>query len=314
MKPRRRYHAPSIYYFDAVYRLGSIREAARSLDIASSAVSRQIQKLEYDLGVQLFERLPKGIVLTAAGESFAQHVRLVLQDSERVYSELEALQGLQRGHIEILSVEGPTVELLPNLLEDFKQRYPNVSIGIRIAGSNSIPNDIIEGKADIGIVFDLERHPDLYQVKMGTFHFGAVVTPDHPLASKAQVTYEDCLPFPLILSKSDLSMYQKLASLKGKLPTSCSIIESSSVALSRNLALKGMGIAFQTKIGIESDIEQCRLVHIPIINRVQLISELGLYVRAKRTLPVAVDFLVREMANEIERLSLKHNDANLASV
>lgn len=313
LKPRRRYHAPVIYYFEAVYRLGSIREAARSLHIASSAVSRQIQKLESDLGVQLFERLPKGLILTAAGESFAQHVRIVLQDTERVFSELEALQGLQRGHIEIISVEGPTVDLLPELIQRFKLRYPNVSVGISVSGSKSIPNEIIEGRADIGLVFDLQRNKELQQVQVGNFKFGAVVAPDHPLSEKNALSYEDCLPFPLILSKSQLSIHQQLLTLKERVSTKSSIIESSSVQLSRKFALKGMGIAFQTRIGIEEDILEGRLKHIPINNPSTIFSELGLYVRAQRSLPVAVDFLVREISHAIEQLTLEDSAANLAS-
>ncbi|WP_413700602.1 LysR family transcriptional regulator [Psychromonas sp. KJ10-10] len=310
MKSRRRYHAPVIYYFEAVYRLGSIREATRSLNIASSAVSRQIQKLEDDLGVQLFERLSKGIILTATGESFAKHVQMVLQDSQRVYSEIEALQGLQRGHVEIITVEGPTVDLLPELILRFKKRYPNVSVGISVAGSKSIANEIIEGRADIGLVFDLERYTELHQVQVNHFSLGAVVTPNHPLAEKPYVTYEECLAFPLILSKSDLSIHHRLAGLKERISSTHSIIESGSVELSRKLALKEMGICFQTKIGIEADIINKRLKHIPIHNPDLILSELGLYVRAKRSLPVAVDYLVRELAIEIEKLISLEADAD----
>ena len=68
MKHRKlRIHAPAILYFDKVRRCGSFREAARSLNVASSAVNRQILKLEEELGTPLFERLPSGLRLTAAG-------------------------------------------------------------------------------------------------------------------------------------------------------------------------------------------------------------------------------------------------------
>ena len=75
-----RIHAPALQYFDVVRRAGSIREGARRLNVASSAVNRQILKLEDEIGAALFERLPSGLRLTLAGEVLAQHVTIVLRD------------------------------------------------------------------------------------------------------------------------------------------------------------------------------------------------------------------------------------------
>ena len=104
----RRFHAPMIVYFDAIRRAGSVREAARRLNVASSAVNRQLLKLEEELGTPLFDRLPGGLKLTHAGATFARHAIEVLQDAERVRSELEAMQGLRSGHVEIAAVEALT--------------------------------------------------------------------------------------------------------------------------------------------------------------------------------------------------------------
>src|ERR1700722_18891995 len=100
-----RIHAPAIRYFDAVRKAGSIREAARGLNVASSAVNRQILKLEAELGSQLFERLPGGLKLSPAGEVFARHVAIVLRDAIRAESELNSLKGVKTGRVEIIAVE-----------------------------------------------------------------------------------------------------------------------------------------------------------------------------------------------------------------
>ncbi|MFC3125555.1 LysR family transcriptional regulator [Pseudoroseomonas globiformis] len=76
-------HAPAVPYFDAVLRAGSIREAARRLSVASSAVNRQVLTLEAELSANLFERLPAGLRLTAAGGVLAEHADTVLRDTER---------------------------------------------------------------------------------------------------------------------------------------------------------------------------------------------------------------------------------------
>ena len=82
----------SLRYFATVARRGSIREAAEELHVAQSALSRQIQKLEQEFGVPLFQRHARGVELTSAGEIFLRHARSSLRQTERVRSELDALK------------------------------------------------------------------------------------------------------------------------------------------------------------------------------------------------------------------------------
>ena len=74
MARRLKFHSVAVTYFDMVRRCESIREAARRLNVASSAVNRQILKLEDDIGAPLFDRLNSGLRLTPAGELFARHI------------------------------------------------------------------------------------------------------------------------------------------------------------------------------------------------------------------------------------------------
>ena len=76
--------------------LRSIREAARQLHLASSAVNRQLLQLEAQVGSPLFERMPGGLKMTAAGELFSRHVITVLQDERRLASELDMLKGIRQ--------------------------------------------------------------------------------------------------------------------------------------------------------------------------------------------------------------------------
>ena len=112
LKPSR-LHSNAVVYFDAVRRHGSIREAARQLNMASSAVNRQILKLEQDVGLPLFERLPGGVRLTAAGEAFARHSILVLQDAERFAAEINQLVGVHAGHVAVAAAEGICTSVMP---------------------------------------------------------------------------------------------------------------------------------------------------------------------------------------------------------
>ncbi|TWI56495.1 DNA-binding transcriptional LysR family regulator [Pseudomonas duriflava] len=295
-----RIHSSAIQYFDMVRRCRSIREAARRLNVASSAVNRQILKLEDELGAPLFERLPAGLQLTSAGEIFARHVIVVLQDAERVSSELDALAGLRTGHVEIATVEGLTADLLPSVLEALYIRYPRVTVGVVTLGSQAVPEAVLSGAADIGLAFALQRHADLQQMSVGHFRLGALVAPTHPLATRTEVSFATCAEYPLILAKPTLSIHQQLLPLLSRtILQRKPALETSSLELSRQLAKRGVGVAFQTRIGIEADLASGRLVHIPLNDNGPLFSDLGVYVRSSRHLPVAVDAFVRALCEAL---------------
>ncbi|MCD8521990.1 MAG: LysR family transcriptional regulator [Saccharospirillaceae bacterium] len=303
MKARKlRIHAPAIAYFDKVRRCGSFREAARSLNVASSAVNRQILKLEEELGAPLFERLPSGLRLTPAGEVFTRHVIAVMQDTERVSSELDALQGLRSGHVEIATVEGVTVDLLPAVIERMRALYPNVSVGVSSLGSTAIAAQISSGNADLGLAFALQRDNDLHQLVRGHFHLGAIMLPDHPLARHRRLSFATCAAHPLILAKEALSIAHLLRPAMNQSPQwGRAVVETSSVELAKKLALRGVGIAFQTRIGIEDELRRGQLVHVPLVHNQPVLSDLGLYTRSQRSLPVAVDAFARMLVDEIAR-------------
>lgn len=300
MSSKLRIHSPALRYFDMVRRCHSIREAARRLNVASSAVNRQILKLEDEIGAPLFERLPGGLRLTAAGEILARHVTVVLQDVERVRSELDALQGLRTGHVEIATVEAVTADLLPRVIKAMRERYPQVSIGVTLLGSKSIPEAVLAGDVDLGLAFALPRSAELQQLSVGHFSLGAIVAPEHPLASRHSVTFAQCAEHGLILAKSELSIHYLLAPLHQRLrQPPQAILESSSLELSRQLARRGLGVAFQTRIGIEADLAAGTLKHIPLADGGGVHSDLGLYVRRGRQLPLAVEALASQLDAEI---------------
>ena len=302
MVTRLRVHSPAVLYWDAVRRAGSIREAARRLYVASSAVNRQILKLEGEIGAPLFERLPGGLKLTAAGEVFARHAIVVLQDAERARSELDALKGLRTGHVEIATVEGVTTDLLPAVITRMREEFPNITLGIATLGSQAIPDTVTQGHADLGLAFALPRTTDLRQLTLGRFRLGAVVAPDHPLADRREVSVATCMQYPLILAKADLSVYHLMRPAIDRAGADFQgVVRSGSVELSKELARRGIGIAFQTRIGLETDLACQSLVHLPLNDAGAVYSDLGIYARAGRALPVAVDAFARLVGEEIAR-------------
>ncbi|CAB3795758.1 LysR family transcriptional regulator [Paraburkholderia fynbosensis] len=293
-------HARSLRYFDAIRRCGSIREAARQLHVASSAVNRQLLKLEAELGTPLFERLASGLALTAAGEVFARHVITVLQDARRFESEMDALRGIRRGEIGIVTVEGLNSSFLPDLVERMLARYPAIRFQVHTAGSATIARAILDGDADLGLAFSLPRTGDLQQLAVGRFQLGAIVAADHPLASETSVTFAQCARYPLILGNAQLSISGLLEPLiRHYAKPFQTVLESDSIELMRRMAARGRGVGFQTRLGLERDLADGTLAHIPLRSPRPLVSELGAYARAGRMLTPALDAFVRLLAEAL---------------
>ena len=293
-------HYRAIGYFEAVRRWGSIREAARRLGVAASAINRQILKFEVDVGLPLFERLPEGMKLTPAGEIFARHAVAVLQDEKRLASELEALKGLRRGEVSIISAESVNSAFLPRVISLMSVKYPRIELKIRTAGSNEIPAALIAGDADLGLAFSLTPNPALSQVAIGRFHLGAVMRPDHKLAAEPHVSFANCTAYKLVLPSSELSIFslleRQLRRFRSRLDVAA---EVNSLELMRNLTIELKAISFQASIGLEADLAAGRLVHIPLHGGSALTTELAAYVREGRPLPMALEAFLAIVRDEL---------------
>jgi DNA-binding transcriptional LysR family regulator len=293
-------HYRAIGYFEAVRRWGSIREAARRLDVAASAINRQILKFESDIGSKLFDRLPEGMKLTPAGEIFARHAIAVLQDEKRLAGEFDALRGLRRGEVSLIAVESLNASFLPGLVGRMAEKYPGIRLNIRTAGSNDIPAALVAGDADLGLAFSLGPHAELVQAAVGRFRLGAVMRADHGLAGERQITFTACAAHRLILPSPELSIHtlleRQLRRFRGRLDVQA---EVSSLELMRNLTFSLNAISFQGRIGLEADIEAGRLVHVPLHGGGAMVTELGMYVREGRALPAAAEMFMAMLRDEI---------------
>lgn len=306
-----RFHSPSIQYFHAVRRTGSIRAAARLLNVASSAVSRQILKLEQEVGSPLFERNARGLTLTTVGEMLARHVMNVLQDLDRFRSDVASLSGAWHGNVSIACIGSLTESVLPDLIASHRTRARRVSFTTEVMGSSDVLEALRRGEADIGIAIALRHPPDLRQVALKRFRLGALVAREHPLARRKTVTLAQCLAFPVIQALPELSIYHLLQPLIAQLSeTPEPAIQANSIDLMRELALRGVGVAFQTQLGIGRLSREAQLVFLPLDNAGSPVwSDLGIYVRAERTLPAFTESFLQELVRELGERERRENAA-----
>ncbi|SOY64209.1 Transcriptional regulator, LysR family protein [Cupriavidus taiwanensis] len=304
-------HAKSIRYFEAIARAGSIREAARKLHVDASAVNRQLLNLEDELGAALFDRLPTGLRLTEAGQLFSRHVLHVLQDEQCLLAELAKLQGVERGEVRVTAVEALNADFLPAVIETMARRHPKIRLTLRTQGSADIAAGLLAGDADVGIAFALAPHSDLQTVDSAEFRLGAVMAPSHPLARRRQVTVAECMAYPLILASPELALHSLFTPLLAGMEPAQPPIHTGSLDLMRQLAMRGIGIAFQTRIGLAGLCRAQTLAYVPLADKAPT-APMAIHVRAGRTLPPAVGAFLVIACDELRQL--RQEEAGAAAV
>ncbi|MGC5013021.1 LysR family transcriptional regulator [Streptosporangium sp. DT93] len=139
---------------DTVARTGSFTAAAAALDYTQSAVSRRIAVLEQRAGGPLFERLPRGVRLTPAGEALHHHARVVLNRLTRAEEELAGIHGGYRGRLRVGAFATANVALVPGALRAFREDFPDVELVPVEGPSRSLLRRMREGGLDVAVVSD----------------------------------------------------------------------------------------------------------------------------------------------------------------
>jgi DNA-binding transcriptional LysR family regulator len=302
--------SPFIRYFDEVARQGSIRRAADRLNVAPSAVNRQILKLEDELGAPLFERLPRGLRLTAAGEILVESVRRWQRDYGRARAQLEELRGLRRGHVTLAVVEGVIAEFLPDVLARFNRAYPLVSFAANVHGSEGVLRRLRAGEVEIGILFNPPLSPAIRIAQATRFRLGAVVPPGHPLTRRRAIKLRDCAEFPAIVSAEAVSLRAVLDAALAKAQVRLKpVAESNSIAVMKALARRGVGVAYLTPIDIALEMGAGDLVSVPLQDAAIPASILSVCVAAERRLSPAAALLVEHFGDTLAQLGGQRMEA-----
>jgi DNA-binding transcriptional LysR family regulator len=189
----------SLRYFLAVADAKSIRAASEQLHIAQSAVSRQIQQLEAEVGVPLLYRLPQGVELTAAGELFLRYARHTAQQMVRLKAEVKSAEKTRRRHVRVGAMISMTHHVLPIAISRFRETEPDTTFEVKLGNYAELVELVLAGEADIGIC----QHVPLMDGTRVLFsyeaHVRAVTHRSHPLARLKRVAPADLVSADIAL-------------------------------------------------------------------------------------------------------------------
>lgn len=278
-----------IRYFLEIARAASIREASERLNIAPSALSRQMRNLEESLGVTLFERRPRGMVLTPAGEVYARYAQVIALETDRVQSELEELQGLRRGRVRIYTVEGIVSDVLTEVIADFSAKLPGIGFKVVTSGTDDVIDAVREGQADVGISFHGQPDAAVRFVRRIRDPLVALVHPDHPLARRERMRFSELLPFRLGMPEPGFGIRRLIDDQCRRLGISVQPgLESNSIEALRGFARSGAGVTLMSSHSSMREVSMGLIRMVALDEPPLLQSTLDVGVLAGRRLPSAV--------------------------
>lgn len=186
-----------LHYFMAVCEELHFTKAAEKLGISQPTLSQQIRVLEDELGMPLFDRIGKKIVMTEAGTLLFTYATAMLNTLQNVKDAIKDLQEVQGGQIRVGIMPSDLDYRITQLVIDFHQKFPRVKL--TILASIDIMRQVLENEVDIGIGTNVESHDRLVIIPLRKEEYVVTVSKEHPWAQREAVTIAELKDLPLVM-------------------------------------------------------------------------------------------------------------------
>ncbi len=250
--------------FRVVAQMLSFHRAAAQLNYVQSSVSAQIQTLEEELGVKLFDRLGKRVVLTEVGQQLLQYAEKILTLTEEARTAIMAGDG-PKGILTISAPETLWTYRLPALLKRFRERFPHVQLQFRHFPSKELLQRVLDGSIDVAFVLDEPLQSTAIVVEpLVPEPLLVIAAPDSPLARLPEIAPLDLDGQQLLLTEAGCSyrnlFYRALSSDGIHANT---VLEFASVEAIKQCVMVDLGVAVLPTVVVEKEIAQGQLVALP---------------------------------------------------
>lgn len=246
--------------FFQVARLGSVSRAALALALSQPAVTLQVQALERAVGVDLFDRNGRRLLLSREGEVFYELARPLMEGLEGLDGAFrERLQALDAETLDIAAGSSTIVYLLPGIVEAFRERHPEVDLRLHHVGGEEGLDLLRSERVDFAVGSMLEVPADLEYAPAYNFEPMLILPPGHPLADKPTLRLEDLTPHGLILPPQRLTTYRMidLVFQRAHVPYTVALEVEGWEVIKQYVAM-GFGISIVTAICL-TDADRARL-------------------------------------------------------
>lgn len=267
----------------AVADTGSVTGAAERLGRSQPTLSRQVQRLEADLGTPLLERHPLGMQLTPAGERVSQFARERLAAEDALRAELREGASELRGVVRILASTTPGEYLVPQLVAGFSELHPAVRVEVEVADSAAVPGAVLDRRADVGFAGRANPDERLTHAPVVPDEIVLAVPGTHPLASHEAVPLSALAGERLIWredgSGTQRTFMEALAGAGYALPAGSSTASLGSTQAVVSAVQAGLGIGVVSHRAVVAhpgeQVVAVRLADVPIRRHLWLVYETG---------------------------------------
>jgi len=290
-------------YFMVVGKLGSIRKASEELNVSASAIDRQILRAEMDLGVPLFERLPTGLRLTAAGEIMMAAGRRWQKNLLDVTAQIDDLRGLKRGHVDIAVIDALAKGYVPAIILSIQRQYPGISIGLKVLENDRVRQSIARGDVDFGIFLEPQSYKDLTVRAFVDVVLGFVTPVGHPLSQTLEARFSSCAGEKLVVPAEPLAVCQQVAVLEGVTGlTMDKAVSCDNIQMIVSLVTQGVGVGILTSLDVIPAVASGQLAFTRITDAILRPMTLALCTVSARTLSHAARIVLTELENSFQQL------------
>ncbi len=251
--------------FQAVAEAGSIGGGAARLHISQPAVSKQLKDFESVLGLPLFDRLPKGVRLTAAGEQLLVYARRISATENAAEQALVEIRDLHAGKLAIGASTTIGNYLLPALLAEYRRTRTGIEIVLEIANTELIQRKLLDNALDLGLTEGFVDSTELHAEVFAMDQIVVIAAPDHPLAKRTDLTLQQLCHEPCVLREpgsGTRSVIEHMLTQRG-LQHAAAMSLGSTEAIKRAVAA-GAGISLVSRLAVSSELAAKTLVLLPV--------------------------------------------------
>jgi len=193
-------------YFVAVAEEGNFSQAAAREHVSQPSLSQQIHKLEEELNQQLFDRLPRSVVLTEAGRCLLPYARVILTALADGAKAVDALQAEVAGRLSVGAIPSIALYILPRLIGRFQQAYPSVTFELFEDTTEKLAQRLVDGTLDLVIASGSDQIPNLARHSLGRESLLLLVPEKHRLAKRKSVRWGELADEKFLLLHEEHSL------------------------------------------------------------------------------------------------------------
>ncbi|MCC0725342.1 LysR family transcriptional regulator [Clostridioides sp. ZZV14-6009] len=260
--------------FLTLSKIKNFTKTAEYLNYAQSNITTQIQQLEKELDVRLFERIGKSVTLTREGEMlipYAKKMILLSSDIKNMYE-----NHTDSGRIVIGASESICIFKLPEIIKIYKEKYPDVDLFLKTLDSSDFIPLLADNTIDVAFILDSPvTDKSVVSVLKNDEPICILSAPDSKLVLKENVSIQDFQDIPFILTGEGCcyrSLFEKELSESAVVPKI--VLETGSIQVIKQTVLSGLGLCLLPELAVEKELKRHELIKVPYSTNYNIVSQL----------------------------------------